>query len=107
MSWLLLLVASIFECVGATSLKASDGFRRTGATLRFVVFMGLSMGLLAQAAHAIPIGTAYAVWTGFGAVGTAIWGMARLGESADRRRLFCLALIIGGVVLLRVAEGPG
>ena len=107
MSWILLLAASIFECVGATSLKASDGFRRGGATLRFVIAMSLSMGLLAQATGAIPIGTAYAVWTGLGAVGTAIWGMVRLGESADRRRLACLALIIGGVVLLRIAEGAG
>ena len=105
MSWIVLLVASFFECVGAVSLKASDGFRRRGATIRFVVAMGLSMSMLAKAAETVPIGTAYAVWTGLGAVGTATWGMIRLGESTSLRRLACLALIVGGVVLLRLAEG--
>ncbi|MEE2894466.1 MAG: multidrug efflux SMR transporter [Planctomycetota bacterium] len=107
MSWIVLLAASVFECVGAISLKASDGFRRRSATIRFVVAMMLSMGMLAMAAETLPIGTAYAVWTGLGAVGTAVWGMVRLGESASRRRVACLALIVGGVVLLRLAEGPG
>ncbi len=101
MSWTILLVAAVFECVGAVSLKASDGFRDRIASARFVVAMILSMGLLSWAARSIPVGTAYAVWTGIGAVGTAAWGMWRLGESRSSRRLACLALIIAGVVLLR------
>lgn len=104
MSWSLLLAASVFECIGAVSLKSSDGFRRPAATLRFIFAMVLSMGLLAVAARSIPIGTAYAAWTGLGAVGTAGWGMARLGESASLRRLGFLGLIVAGVVLLRVSE---
>lgn len=101
MSWTILLVAAVFECVGAVSLKASDGFRDRRATVRFAIAMALSMGLLSWAARSIPVGTAYAVWTGIGAVGTAVWGMWRLGESRSPRRLACLALIIAGVVLLR------
>lgn len=101
MSWTILLVAAVFECVGAVSLKASDGFRDRLATVRFAIAMVLSMGLLSWAARSIPVGTAYAVWTGIGAVGTAAWGMWRLGESRSPRRFACLALIIVGVVLLR------
>ena len=105
MSWLILLLASIFECVGAVSLKASDGFRRREATVRFVVAMSLSMGLLAWAVREIPIGSAYAIWTGLGAVGTAAWGIIRLGESASTGRVFSLGLIVFGVVLIRIAGG--
>ncbi len=101
MTWTILLVAAIFECIGAVSLKASDGFRDRVATGRFVVAMGLSMGLLSWSARTLPIGTAYAVWTGIGAVGTAVWGMWRLGESKSAARIACLALIITGVTLLR------
>ena len=104
MSWGLLLAASVFECIGAVSLKSSDGFRRRGATLRFLFAMLLSMGLLALAARSIPIGTAYAASTGLGAVGTAAWGMACLGESVSFRRVVCLGLIVAGVVLLRLSE---
>ena len=101
MTWTILLVAAIFECIGAVSLKASDGFRNRVATGRFLVAMVLSMGLLSWSARTLPIGTAYAVWTGIGAVGTAVWGMWRLGESKAPARIACLTLIITGVVLLR------
>lgn len=103
MSWFVLLLASVFECVGAISLKASNGFRRRGATIRFLVAMSLSMGLLSLAARTIPIGSAYAVWTGLGAVGTAGWGIQRLGESASPARIGSLGLIVLGVVLIRLA----
>lgn len=103
MSWGILLVAAVFECVGAVSLKASDGFRHRVATGRFVVAMVLSMSLLSWAARSIPVGTAYAVWTGIGAVGTAGWGMWRFGESRSPMRIACLGLIIAGVVLLRAS----
>ena len=105
MSWLVLFTASLFECVGATSLKASDGFRRRPATVRFMIAMALSMGLLAWAAQEIPIGSAYAIWTGLGAVGTAAWGITRLGESASPARIMSLGLIVFGVVLIRLSEG--
>lgn len=103
MSWLVLLLAAFFECVGAVSLKASDGFRHRGATIRFTVGMAFSMGLLTWAAQSIPIGTAYAAWTGLGAVGTASWGMWRMGESRAPARIACLSLVVGGVVLLRLS----
>lgn len=105
MSWLVLLLASGFECVGAISLKASDGFRRRWATLRFLMAMVLSMGLLAWSTREIPIGSAYAIWTGLGAVGTAAWGIARLGESASRGRIVSLGLIVLGVALIRLSGG--
>ena len=104
MIWTILLVAAIFECIGAVSLKASDGFRDRVATGRFLIAMVLSMGLLSWSARTIPIGTAYAVWTGIGAVGTAGWGMWRLGESKSAARIVCLAIIITGVVLLRATN---
>lgn len=104
MSWLVLFLASVFECVGAVSLKASDGFRRGRATILFIVAMSSSMGLLAWATREIPIGSAYAIWTGLGAVGTAAWGIARLGESAAGPRLASLGLIVIGVVLIRLSE---
>ena len=105
MNWLILLLAAGFECVGAVSLKASDGFRRRRAAVIFFVAMATSMSLLAWAARTIPVGTAYAVWTGIGAAGTVVWGIVRFGEPASRRRIACLAVIVAGVVLLRLAEG--
>lgn len=105
MSWLILFLASIFECIGAVSLKASDGFRRRHAAILFVVAMTLSMGLLAWATREIPIGSAYAIWTGLGAVGTAAWGIARFGESASMARIVSLGLIVFGVVLIRLSGG--
>ena len=105
MNWLILLLAAGFECAGAVSLKASDGFRRRRAAVIFVVAMATSMSLLAWAARTIPVGTAYAVWTGIGAAGTVVWGIVRFGEPASRPRIACLAVIVAGVVLLRLAEG--
>ena len=104
MSWLVLCIAGCFECLGAVALKASDGFRDRRWSVAFVIGMSASMFLLSIAATRIPIGTAYAVWTGIGAVGTAIYGMARLGESRAFRRVACLAAIVAGVVVLRVAD---
>ena len=105
MSWFVLFAASIFECVGAVSLKASDGLRRPRATIVFMLAMSASMGLLALATREIPIGSAYAIWTGLGAVGTAAWGISRLGESAAAPRIVSLGLIVAGVVLIRLSGG--
>ena len=104
MSWIVLCVAGCFECLGAVALKASNGFRDRRWAVAFVVGMSVSMFLLSIAASRIPIGTAYAVWTGIGAVGTAIYGMMRLGESRSGRRLACLIAIVAGVVVLRITD---
>ena len=104
MSWLILGSAGLFECVGAIGLKSSDGFRNRRWTGIFVLGMTASMFLLAIAAKEIPIGTAYVVWTGIGAVGTALWGMRRFGESTSARRILCLALIVVGVIMLRATD---
>ena len=105
MMWGLLLIASVFECAGATFLKLSDGCRRPGATVLFLCTMTVSMVLLAVAARHIPMGTAYAVWTGVGAIGTVLVGIIAFGESSDRRRWASLILIILGVILLRWSDG--
>ncbi len=105
MNWGLLLIASLFECAGATFLKLSDGCRRPVATVLFLSTMTISMGLLALVARHIPMGTAYAVWTGLGAIGTVIVGIVVFGESSDRGRWACLVLIILGVALLRWSDG--
>lgn len=102
MAWLLLLIAGLFEIGMALSLKASDGFSQLRPALAFGVFSLLSFGLLATALRDLPVGTAYAVWTGIGAAGTALLGMALLGDSASPARLGCIALIVAGVVGLRV-----
>lgn len=107
MSWVVLCVAGCFECLGAVALKASDGFRDRRWAVAFVVGMSASMFLLSIAAIRIPIGTAYAAWTGIGAVGTALYGMARLGESRAIRRIICLVAIVAGVLMLRLTDPAG
>ena len=104
MAWLLLVLAGIFEIGMAVSLKASDGFTNVRASVAFGIFAVLSFGLLATAVRDLPIGTAYAVWTGIGAAGTALLGVALLGESATPLRLGSIVLIVAGVVGLRVAS---
>ena len=105
MAWLLLVAAGLLEVGFALALKASDGFTRLGPTLLFLGFGAASFGLLNLALRDLPIGTAYAVWTGIGAAGTALVGIAVLGEPAGAVRLACLALIVAAVVGLRVTDG--
>jgi quaternary ammonium compound-resistance protein SugE len=102
MHWTLLLLAAALEIVWATGLKSTDGFTRIGPSLVVGSAMVASMVLLALAARGLPIGTAYAVWTGIGAAGTAIAGILLFGESASASRLACLALIVTGVIGLKV-----
>ena len=104
MAWILLLIAGAFETVWAVALKESEGFARLGATAVFVVAMIVSMVLLALALRDLPVGTGYAVWTGTGAVGAAIAGVALLGEPATAGRLLPIALIATGIVWLALAE---
>jgi quaternary ammonium compound-resistance protein SugE len=101
MHWTLLFIAAALEIVWAVGLKYADGFTRLWPSVGVIAAMIGSMGLLALAARGLPIGTAYAVWTGIGAAGTAIAGMILFGESASAARLTCLVLIVAGVVGLK------
>jgi quaternary ammonium compound-resistance protein SugE len=102
MHWTLLFIAAALEIAWAVGLKFTDGFTRLWPTVGVGVTLVASVGLLALAARGLPIGTAYAVWTGVGAAGTAIAGIVLFNESASAARLTCLVLIVAGVVGLRV-----
>lgn len=104
MAWILLVIAGLLEIAWAIALKYAHGFTRPWPTVIFGVTMLASVYLLGRAAKELPIGTAYAVWTGVGAAGTAILGMVLLGESHDWRRLACLALILTGIAGLKLLE---
>lgn len=99
--WVMLLIAAGLEIVWAVGLKYTDGFTRLWPSVGTILAMAASMYLLARAAEGLPIGTAYAVWTGVGAVGTATVGMLLLNEPRDWVRVFCIALIILGVLGLK------
>ena len=101
MAWFYIVIAGILETAMAIALKESHGFARLGWGAAFVVLAVASFGLLSLALRTLPVGTAYAVWTGIGAAGTAIVGMIFLGESRDIGRLVSIGLIISGVVGLR------
>lgn len=101
MPWTLLLIAAAFEIVWAIGLKYTVGFTRLWPSAGVVVALVASVGLLALAARSLPIGTAYAVWTGIGAAGTAVAGMILFGESTSIPRVLCLGLIVCGVVGLK------
>jgi quaternary ammonium compound-resistance protein SugE len=102
MPWLWLTAAGICEIVWAIGLKYSEGFTRLVPSLITIPVMLLSFYLLSIAMRGLPLGTAYAVWTGIGAVGTAIYGIAMLGEPGDWRRLLCIALIVAGILGLKL-----
>lgn len=105
MSWFLLVVAGLLEVGWAIGLKYTQGFTRPIPTVLTVLSMIASMGLLGLAAKQLPIGTAYGVWVGIGAVGAAILGIVLLGESAAPARLFFLALMLVAIVGLKVTGG--
>ena len=100
--WLSLFAAGLFEIVWAIGLKYTDGFTRLWPTVGTLAAMALSIALLGYALKTLPVGTAYAIWTGIGAVGTAIAGMVFLGESASLARIACIALIGAGIVGLKL-----
>jgi quaternary ammonium compound-resistance protein SugE len=102
MPWILLVIAGLMEVGWAAGLKASEGFTRPIPTAITVGLMVASMWLLGLAARTLPIGTAYAVWTGIGAVGAAIVGILFLHEPASLARVGCLALIVAGIVGLKL-----
>jgi len=104
MAWLMLVVAGLFEVGWAIGLKYTEGFTRTWPTIATVTAMLVSIGLLGLAMKSLPVGTAYAVWVGVGAVGTAILGIVLFGESAAAGRLVSLGLIVAGIVGLKLAS---
>jgi quaternary ammonium compound-resistance protein SugE len=105
MAWLILFIAGLFEIAWAIGLKYSDGFTKLWPSVFTVVSILISMGLLAYSIKFLPVGTAYAVWTGIGAVGTAILGMILFEESKEFVRIFFIFLIIVGIVGLKIFAG--
>ncbi len=101
MAWVYLVIAGFLEIGWAIGLKYSEGFTKLGASIATIVMMIASFYLLSQAVRTLPIGTAYAIWTGIGAVGTAIAGMIFLGESRDITRVVCIVLIVAGIAGLK------
>jgi quaternary ammonium compound-resistance protein SugE len=104
MAWALLIVAGLLETGFAVMLKLSHGFTRLLPTIFFCIFALASFGLLNLALRDLPVGTAYAVWTGIGAAGTAIVGMSALGEPADALRIVAISLIVIGAIGLQAVE---
>lgn len=103
MAWLMLVVAGLFEVAWAIGLKYTEGFTRFWPSLGTLAAMAISVVLLGYAMKNLPVGTSYAVWVGIGAVGTAILGIVLFGESANAGRLLSLALIVAGIVGLKLA----
>ena len=106
-AWLVLLAAGICEIVWAVGLKYADGFTRLIPSVISIGFMVASVVLLAHATRVLPLGTAYAVWTGIGAIGTALCGMWLFAEPRDAIRLASIALIVAGIVGLKFTSGTG
>ncbi|MEG6283191.1 quaternary ammonium compound efflux SMR transporter SugE [Enterobacter asburiae] len=103
MSWIILFIAGLLEVVWAIGLKYTHGFTRLTPSVITVTAMIVSIVLLSWAMRSLPVGTAYAVWTGIGAVGAAITGILLLGESASLERIASLALIVAGIVGLKLS----
>ena len=104
MAWLYLCVAGLFEIAWAIGLKYTEGFTRLWPSAWTVAAMIASFLFLAEALKTIPVGTGYAVWTGIGAVGTAVMGILLLGESRDILRILCIAVIVVGIVGLKLTS---
>jgi quaternary ammonium compound-resistance protein SugE len=104
MPWIILLIAGLFEIVWATAMKYSDGFTRPAPTLLMVAAMGASFWLLATAMRTLPLGTAYMVWTGIGALGSFVVGILFLAEPATALRLLAAGLIVAGIVTMKLAS---
>lgn len=103
MNWIILVLAGLFEIGWAIGLKYTDGFSKPWPTVWTLASMIVSLGLLGVAMKSLPVGTAYAVWVGVGAVGTAILGIVLLGEPANPGRLISLGLIVAGIIGLKLA----
>ena len=104
MAWIILLLAGLTEVGWAVGLKYTEGFTRLVPSVLTVICMAASLGLLGLALKTLPIGTAYAVWTGIGTIGTALLGIVLFGESAGALRLACIGLIVAGIVGLKLVS---
>lgn len=103
-AWIILFIAGLFETGWAITLKYSAGFTKPLASLATLALLAISMVLLGWSAKTLPIGSAYAVWTGIGAIGAAILGIALFNESASPARLICIGLIVAGVIGLKLTS---
>jgi len=103
MAWLVLVIAGLFEVLWAFGMKQSEGFTRLWPSVVTLLAMGVSFALLAWAMRSLPLGTAYTIWTGIGAVGAFAVGIAVLGEPAGLLRITAAVMIVGGLVLMKVA----
>lgn len=104
MAWIVLIFAGIFEIVWAYSMKLSDGFSKLTPSVVTIFFMILSFALLAYAMKTLPLGTAYTIWTGIGAVGSFLVGIFILGEPASAMRMLAAVLIISGLLLMKLSS---
>ena len=103
MPWVYLVIAGLFEVVWAFSMKQSDGFTRPGPTIVTIAAMIASFALLSLSMKSLPLGAAYTIWTGIGAVGAFLVGIAMLGEAASAMRIVAALLIVAGLVLMKIA----
>ena len=104
MAWAILILAGVFEVIWAYSMKLSDGFSKLTPSIVTIFFMILSFALLAYAMRTLPLGTAYTIWTGIGAVGSFLVGIFVLGEPASAMRMLAAVLIISGLVLMKISS---
>lgn len=102
MAWFVLIVAGLFEIGWVVGLKFTDGFTRLWPTVGTILSMTVSLGLLGWALRTLPLGAAYAVWTGVGTIGAALLGIALINEPADPMRLACVGLIMAGIIGLKL-----
>ncbi len=102
MHWIILVIAGLFETGWAIGIKYTEGFTKLVPSILTAVSMAISVYLLSVALKEIPIGTGYAVWTGIGAVGTAVLGMILFDESKDIARIICILLIVSGIIGLKI-----
>jgi quaternary ammonium compound-resistance protein SugE len=103
-AWVILITAGAFETVWAYYMKLSDGFTRPGPTVAMFAAMAISIGLLGMAMKSLPLGTAYTVWTGIGALGAFVVGIVVLGEAATALRVAAAMLIVAGIVLMKASS---
>ncbi len=104
MAWVYVVIAGILEVGWATAMKYSEGFTRLWPSVATIVLMLISFGLLSHSMKTLPMGTAYGVWTGIGAVGSVLVGILLMGEPRDAVRLLCLGLILAGIVGLKLTS---
>lgn len=104
MAWIVLFFAGIFEIVWAYSMKLSEGFSKFTPSVITIFFMILSFGLLAHAMKTLPLGTAYTIWTGIGAIGSFLVGIFVLGEPASALRMLAAVLIVSGLILMKLSS---